>query len=82
MSKQTYYVVQTAPGLFMMNADEDEQVNHEGVGIECAEHLSCARARRICRNEQERLAVDDDTPRRFPRIVKVTVETKTIKDRR
>lgn len=82
MSKTTYYVVQTAPGLFMMNADECGHVNHEGHGIGCAERMSISRARHICRNERMRLEADGDAARRFPRIVKVSIETKTIQDRR
>ena len=74
MAKQTYYVVQTTPTLFVHNMDSAV----EGFGMEKAAHLSINEARQYYRRFKEFNKAIGDVPRRFPRIIKVTVETKTI----
>ena len=77
MSKQTYYIVQTTPIMFVHDAAIlDGPAYCECVGADKAAHLSLTEARRLWR--EERMHGDANTPRRFPRIIKVTVETKTI----
>ena len=78
MAKQTYYVVQTTPTLFVHNTD----IAVEGFGIEKAARLSITEARQFYRRFKGFNEMVGDVPRRFPRIIKVTVETKTITERR
>lgn len=79
MSKTTYYIVQTGPSEYLHNrgifGGYDETRNAQE-----AAHLDIATAKRL--HKAWCNATTPETPRRFPRIVKVTVETKTIKDRR
>ena len=75
MSKQTHYIVQTRRNLFVQK-DNEVKCYVDGYGIDKAAHLSLSEARRLWR--EERMHDDPNTPRRFPRILKVTVETKTI----
>lgn len=76
MSKSTYYIVQTAASLYIRRDGND--ILGSGFGLEQAGRLTMSEARRICR---EMRAYQKDTPHRFPRIIKVTIETKTIKER-
>ena len=74
MARQTYYMVQVSSVAFVR---KDEHVGYgTGYGTERAAHMSLVEAQRVYR-EHKRLR-NADTPRRFPRIIKVTVETKTI----
>ncbi|MBQ2632011.1 MAG: hypothetical protein IJG13_20230 [Kiritimatiellae bacterium] len=77
MSKTTYYIVQTAPQGYVRYADAVEPATQF---FDQALRLNLQEARLIWRTACE--GATPDTPLRFPRIVKVTVETKTIKDRR
>ena len=84
MDKQTYYIVQTWRDLFI---HKDERLGYvERFGIEKAAHLSLPEARRLYRKNKTvfaaRFASMQTAPRRFPRILKVTIETKTITPRR
>ena len=78
MSKSTYYVVQIAPLCYVrdsaMFASTVTRDAEKATRFTLPEAMSVYKT--ACRNATA------DTPRRFPRIVKVTVETKTIKDRR
>ena len=73
MGKQTYYIVQTWRDLYVR---KDATGYGVGYGKDKAAHLSLAEAWRLYREYKAKR--DADTPRRFPRIIKVTVETKTI----
>lgn len=73
MSKQTYYIVQVWRDIFVR---KDEAGYGVGYGMDKAARLSLGEARRLYRKCADKR--DEDTPRRFPRIIKVTVETKTI----
>ena len=75
MSRRTHYLVQTAPTLFVHKDDALGFV--EGFGAADAAQLSIAEARRLYR--EFRAAIPDgDGPHRFPRILKVTIEMRTI----
>ena len=85
MSKSTYYIVQTGPECYVVEYGD----GLTGFGpADKAAHLSLSLARRACREVKRGVELramqtgDYSFARRFPRIVKVTVETKTIKDRR
>lgn len=69
MSNSTYYIVQTSPTLFV----------HER-GAKDAAHLDIHEARRLYRSYKATRA--PDTPRRFPRILKVTTTITTVNERR
>lgn len=73
MGKQTYYVVQISPIMFVRR---DLAGYGFGYGMEKAAHMTLAEAHRLYREHKEKR--DEDTPRRFPRIIKVTTEYKTI----
>ena len=79
MSKHTYYIVQTSPTLFAHECGTFGGFC-EGRGAKDAAHLDIHEARRLYRSYKATRA--PDTPRRFPRVLKVTVETKTIITRR
>lgn len=76
MKPDTYYIIQTAPAMFA-SGDGETSLLAECVGREGAIHLTLSEARRILRQLREWR--DADTPRRFPRILKVTTEVKPIK---
>ena len=79
MSKQTYYIVQVFGDKFLKVNDEGYYVpTHER---DKAAHLTISEARRLFRDSKTWCS-KDDTPRRFPRILKVTEEIKTITPRR
>lgn len=71
MSKSTYYLLQIAPTRFVHGP-----LMVEGYGAEKAARLTLAEAHRLYRDFCAKLR--HNTPRRFPRIIRVTVETKTI----
>ena len=78
MSKTTYYIVQTAPSVF---ARDNGELGHGTTrSAEDATRFTLPEANSIyrtaCANTTEEAA------RRFPRIIKITTETKTIKERR
>ena len=74
--KQTYYMVQTGPNAYV----NDPTPTCAFGTARTPARMSLANARRAYRDECAQLR--HDTPTRFPRIIKVSVETKTIKDRR
>lgn len=74
MSRLTYYIVQLAPDKYVGYNGPTRHVNEAKFTTELAEAMGMFRTSCRCS--------DADTPRRFPRIVKVTIETKTVKDRR
>ena len=74
MSKHTHYIVQHSPCLFV---GYDGPVRHIGEAMLINRVTD---ARRLFRASCG--CVDANTPRRFPRVIKVTVETKTIITRR
>lgn len=78
MSKTTYYIVQTSPVCYVHGDSALGFV--EGVGICDASRLCWGKAQVVFREFAERMP--EDAPRRYPRIVKVTTEYKTIKTRR
>ena len=74
MGKQTYYMVQISSIMFVA---KDERFGYGlCIGKEKAAHLSLAEAHGLYREYKAKR--DTDTPRRFPRILKVTTEIKTI----
>lgn len=73
MGTQTYYIVQVSRTMFV---HRDDFGNGIGYGADKAAHLALAEAHRLYREHKAKR--DEDTPRRFPRIIKVTVQTKTI----
>lgn len=73
MSKQTYYIVQVWHDIFVTRNDNGYSI---GYNLDKAAKLSLGEARWLYRQCADKR--DEDTPRRFPRIVKVTVEAKTI----
>lgn len=80
--KYTYYIVQTSPDLFLRQ-DGAEGGYYEGRGAEEAERFTLpAAARSAFRTACKTIDITDGWGRRFPRIIKVTTETKTIKERR
>ena len=94
MGKQTYYIVQTWRDLYVR---KDAMGYGVGYGKDKAAHLSLSEAHRLYREHKARRftlpeAMSEyktacrnataDTPLRFPRILKVTTETKTITPRR
>ena len=72
MSKQTYYIVQATPTHYV----------HEGInvgyGMDDAAQLTIGEARRILNILAARAQELGMSARRFPRIIKITVEAKTI----
>jgi hypothetical protein len=74
MKRKTYYIVQTGPEMYLIQFDT---LMAFGPGMENAAHLTIGEARRFMRHE-----CLDDRPHRFPRIIKVTTEYKTITNRR
>ena len=76
MNRHTYYIVQADSVMFVRRNGSGYDI---GYGHDKAAHLTLATAHRLykelCAKRQ------NGTPRRFPRIVKVTIETKTITDR-
>ena len=74
MKTDTYYIVQTWSDLFVQKTDELGYVQCYGRGK--AAHLTLSQARRVYNAYKKRS--DKYTPRRFPRIIKVTTEYKTI----
>lgn len=74
MSIRTHYVVQLSPSEF---AGSDGPAKH----IDEAARLSLTDARRLFRLAAYETRVEN-APRRFPRVIKVTIETKTIITRR
>ena len=78
MSKTTYYIVQTSPSCCAHG--DGISGFADGYGMKDAARLCFGRAQIVFRQFAAKATAH--TPRRFPRIVKVTIETKTVKDRR
>ena len=79
MSRQIHYLVQTTPTDFLHERGVYGGLSLiEKRGAEGAARLSITEARRLWRHYCAITACDAPRPRRFPRIIKVTVETKTI----
>ena len=77
-----YYIVQTAPTLFLHG---NEKVVMEGFGADDAARLSFGQAARLCREIRARSNRADgggECARRFPRVLKVSIEMKTITPKR
>lgn len=75
MSTKVYYIVQTSPTLFVHERGTFGGFC-EGRGAKDAAHLDMHQARRLYRSYKATRS--PDTPRRFPRVLKVTVEIKPI----
>lgn len=77
MSRSTYYIVQTLGDMFIMRTADGRYVPSYDRGR--AVRLSFAEARSIyraqCRYAEKSRAVGYYAPRRFPRIIKVSIET-------
>ena len=71
--KTAYYIVQVTARLF---AARDVSGVCLAMGMENAARLTLPEARRVLRDVRQDYG--DNGPRRFPRIVKVTIETTTI----
>ena len=81
--KRIYYIVQTAPALFLHGSSAAGFV--DGFGAEGAARLCFGRAESLCREIRARSNRADnggECPRRFPRVLKVTTEMKTITPKR
>lgn len=76
--KRTWYIVQTARGYVVGNATIGWRDN-ERMARKAA-RISLEKARQVHRRFRDETCAEEDRPRRFPRIIKVTVETKTIKE--
>ena len=74
--KATYYIVQATARLFAVS-DEHGRAGLS-LGFDSATRFALPDARRVLR--EIRRDYGDNGPRRFPRIVKVTIETTTIKE--
>ena len=82
--KDTYYIVQSFGGRYA-SLDRPSGIVGWCLARDKATHLTLAEARRIYNAERRDAANAYDLrhgARRFPRIIKVAVETKTITDRR
>lgn len=79
MSTNVYYIVQTAPTLFVHERGTFGGFC-EGRGAKDSAHLDMHQARRLYRSYKATRA--PDTPRRFPRILKVTTTITTVNERR
>ena len=80
--KYSYYIVQTSPDLFLRRDGADGGY-YEGRGTEEAERFTLPQAARSAfRTACKTIDITDGWGRRFPRIIKVSVETRTIKERR
>ena len=79
MSKTTYYIVQTGERKSVMLFVNNwvRTTRNPNMALRFATYGKAHEAFRIACEMCGR-----GTPRRFPRIVKVTIETKTVKDRR
>lgn len=74
MSKSTYYIVQLAPDRYAGYGGPTKRVSD-------AKHIDdLSEARRLFKAACKFAGAN--TPSRFPRIIKTTIETKTITDRR
>ena len=71
--KDTYYIVQTGEYIY---AHYHGNTYSPARGIKNAAHLSLSQARDVYKLEKR--LVGGNSPRRFPRIIKVTTEYKTI----
>jgi hypothetical protein len=77
MSRSTYYVVQTDGRRAVASADGNELTANPDRAMKFSTyHEAYGVYRKVCAKCRW------DFPLRYPRIVKVTVETKTVKDRR
>lgn len=79
MSSNVYYIVQTSPTLFAHECGTFGGFC-EGRGAKDAAHLDIHEARRLYRSYKATRS--PDTPRRFPRILKVTTTITTVNERR
>lgn len=70
MKRDTYYIVQTCPEMYLIQFDT---LMAFGPGMENAARLTLGKARKFVKHENI-----DNRPHRFPRIIKVTTEYKTI----
>lgn len=75
MRSNVYYIVQTSPTLFVHERGTFGGYC-EGRGAKDAAHLDIHQARRLYRSYKATRALD--TPRRFPRVLKVTIEINSI----
>ena len=76
MGKQTYYIVQIDPVRFVHRSIDGDFV--PGYKANFAARLSISEARRLYDKLKGVCDQFKDAPRRFPRILKVTVDMKTI----
>lgn len=75
MSKSTYYIVQTSPEVGGYIGGDSFRGFMCGWGMNhAARFATVGKAQRV----MHKLCPQSDAPRRFPRIIKVTTETKTI----
>ena len=79
--RRTWYIVQTARNCFVQ-PDEVMEDYAEGWGMEnAAQFPTLGRARQVCHDFGGRRDGEGKRgARRFPRIIKITQETKTIKE--
>lgn len=79
MKKETYYIVQTSERKAVMLCVDNwvRTTRNSSMALRFATFGKAYKAFRIACE-----MCGQESPRRFPRIVKVTVEMKTIKDRR
>lgn len=74
MSKLTYYIVQLAPDKYVGYNGPTRHINEAKFTTELAEAMGMFKV--ACR------FAGANTPNRFPRVIKTTIETKTIITRR
>ena len=79
MGRYTYYIVELAPGCFVRHGGP-AFAPASACDAEQATRFTMAEARSVYRNACRGEGRCD--ARRFPRIIKVSTETKTVKDRR
>ena len=78
--KATYYIVQTSPSEFLGRSC-GKLGREPARAAEDALRLTLPEARSVFRAACKTINITDGWGRRFPRIIKVTTETKTIKER-
>lgn len=78
MKTETYYIIQVAQCEFVMRWGSSGQHYAGTYGKKNASRFTLTEARQICRAELGDMKKRGELPRRFPRIIKVTTEYKTI----
>lgn len=79
MKRETYYIVQTGPEVNGYIGGDSFRGFMCGWGVNhAARFANISKAQRV----MHKLRPQSDTPHRFPRIIKVTTEYKTITNRR